>query len=50
MLLNRNVLYLLIGALVVATAAIGYFLYQQRQQAAGIDIRVGKGGISIETK
>lgn len=47
---SRNVLYLLIGALVVATAVIGYFLYQERQQNAGIDISVGKGGVSIETK
>ncbi len=47
---SRNVLYLVIGALVVATAVIGSLLYQERQQTAGIDISVGKGGISIETK
>ena len=48
--MNRNVLYLMIGALVVATVVIGYLLYQERQKTAGIDISVGKSGISIETK
>ena len=47
---SRNVLYLVIGALVVATAIIGYFLYQERQQTAVIDISVGEGGVSIEAK
>ncbi len=40
----------MIGALVVATVVIGYLLYQERQKTAGIDISVGKSGISIETK
>ena len=50
MRVSRNVLYLLIGALAVATAVIGNFLYQERQQTAVVDISVGKGGVSIETK
>ena len=29
--MNRNVLYLIIGALVVVVAVIGYQLYQDRQ-------------------
>lgn len=48
--INRNLLYLIIGALVVATAILGYQLYQERQKTSGIDINVGKGGLSIETK
>ncbi len=48
--MNRNGLYLLIGALVVAVGVVGYLYYQERQQTAGIDISVGKSGISIETK
>ena len=46
---NRNVLYLIIGALVVATAVFGYQLYQERQKT-GIDISIGDKGISIEKK
>lgn len=48
--MNRNVLWLVIGVLAVATAVVGYQLYQERQKTTGIDINVGKGGISIETK
>ena len=48
-MLNRNVVLLLIGGLAVATAVLGYLYYQERQKA-GIDISIGKGGISIETR
>jgi hypothetical protein len=48
--MNRNALYLIVGGLVVATVVIGYLLYQERQKTTGIDINVGDGGISIETK
>jgi hypothetical protein len=47
---NRNVLYLVIGALAVVVAVLGYQLYQERQQTSGIDISIGKSGISIEKK
>jgi hypothetical protein len=49
-IVNRNVLYLVIGALVVATGVLGYQLYQERQKTAGVEINVGKSGISIEKK
>ncbi len=48
--MNRNILYLVIGVLVVVTMVIGYQLYQERQETTGIEINVGKGGISIEKK
>jgi predicted negative regulator of RcsB-dependent stress response len=48
--MNRNVLYLIIGALIIAVAVFGYQLYQERQKATGIDINIGKSGISIEKK
>jgi RsiW-degrading membrane proteinase PrsW (M82 family) len=48
--MNRNILYLIIGALAVATVVLGYWFYQERQKTAGIEINVGKTGISIETK
>lgn len=49
-IVNRNVLYLVIGALAVVSAIFGYQLYQERQKTAGIEINVGKSGISIEKK
>ena len=48
--MNRNILYLIIGALAVAAVVFGYQLYQERQTATGIEINVGKGSISIEKK
>ncbi len=48
--MNRNILYLVIGALVIVTVVFGYQLYQERQKTTGIEINVGKSGISIEKK
>lgn len=48
--MKRNTLYLIIGALVLVTVVIGYQLYQERQKTTGIEINVGKDGISIEKK
>ena len=48
MTMNRNILY--VAALAVATAVFGYQLYQERQKTTGIEINVGKSGISIEQK
>lgn len=48
--MNRNVLYLVIAALAVASAVFGYQLYQERQKTTGIEISIGERGISIEKK
>jgi predicted negative regulator of RcsB-dependent stress response len=48
--MNRNILYLVIGVLVVVTVVIGYQLYQERQKTTGIEINIGERGISIEKK
>ncbi len=48
--MNRNVLHLAIGALAIVTVVIGYQLHQERQKTTGIEIDVGKTGISIEKK
>ena len=48
--MSRNALYFVIGALVVATVVVGYLLYQERQKTTGIEINVGKSGITIEKK
>lgn len=47
--MSRNALYFVLAALVIAMAIVGYLLYQERQKS-GIDINVGDGGISIQTK
>lgn len=47
---NRNILYLIIGMLIVAVGVPGYNLYQARKQPEGLPINVGPGGLTIQNK
>ena len=47
---RSNLLYLIIGALVIVVAVMGYQLYQDRHQPEGLNINVGPGGLSIKDK
>ena len=47
---RSNMLFLIVGALVIAGAVLGYQLYQDRHQPEGLNINVGPGGLSIKDK
>jgi predicted negative regulator of RcsB-dependent stress response len=47
---RSNILYLIVGALVIAVGALGYSLYQEKKKPEGVQINVGPGGLSIEKK
>jgi RsiW-degrading membrane proteinase PrsW (M82 family) len=47
---RSNMLFLIIGALAIAVAVLGYQLYQDRHQPEGLHINVGPGGLSIQGK
>ncbi len=47
---RSNMLYLIIGALVIVAVVLGYQLYQDRHQPEGLHINVGPGGLSIQGK
>jgi hypothetical protein len=47
---NRNILYLIIGALIVAVGVLGYNLYQTKKQPEGLQINVGPSGLKIQNK
>jgi hypothetical protein len=47
---NRNVLFLIIGALLVGIAVLGYNLYQEKKEPQGLQINLGKDGLKIENK
>jgi predicted negative regulator of RcsB-dependent stress response len=47
---NRNVLYLIIGALIVVVGVLGYNLYQSKKQPEGLQINVGPNGLKIRGK
>lgn len=49
-MIRSNILYLVIGALVVGVAILGYELYQDRKQPEGVQINVGPKGLSIQKK
>jgi predicted ATP-dependent endonuclease of OLD family len=47
---RNNLLYLVIGALVVVVAVLGYQLYQDRKEPKGVQLNIGPSGVSIEKK
>jgi hypothetical protein len=50
LVLSVPTLYLIIGALTLGIAGLSDLSYEERQKTTGIDINVGKSGISIEEK
>ena len=50
MFANRNVLFLIIGALIVAVGVLSYNLYQDRKQPEGFQVNVGPSGVKIQGK
>ncbi len=48
--MSRNVLYLLVGALAVAVAVLGYSLYQESREPSGVQIELGEDGVKIESQ
>lgn len=48
--MNRNILYLIIGVLAVAAIVLGYQYYQESQETSGVEVNVGEGSLSVETK
>ncbi len=47
---NRNVLYLIIGVLVIGVSLLGYNLYQAKKEPEGLQINVGPNGLKIQNK
>ena len=48
--MNRNLLSLIVGALIVAVGVLGYNVYEDRKQPEGLQIDVGKDGLAIKNK
>jgi hypothetical protein len=47
-IVNRNGLYLIIGALLVAVIGLGVYVYREETKPAGVELKIGEGGVSIE--
>ena len=46
--MNRNLLYLLLGGLIVVVAVLGYTTYQDRKEPQGLQIKLGKDGVEVK--
>lgn len=46
----KNPLALVVVALVLAVAVLGYFLYEAEQPKDGIEVKIGDDTLSIEAK
>jgi uncharacterized membrane protein YebE (DUF533 family) len=47
---NRNILYAVVGALVIAVAVLGYKVYHDNKKPQGLQINVGPDGLKIQNK
>lgn len=47
--MNRNLLYVVIGALGIGAGALAYWMYQE-QNKSGVEISIGPRGVTIEEK
>lgn len=50
MLASRNLLVALVILLVAGLAVTSYALYEEKKQPEGVEISVGKNGLSIKEK
>ncbi len=48
--ISRNVLFLAIGALVVAVGVLSWKVYEENRQPKGVQLNIGPAGISVEKK
>ncbi|MHC5306094.1 hypothetical protein [Bartonella sp. LJL80] len=46
--MNRNFLYMLIGALIVVVAGFGYYTYKQETKPSGVELKIDKNGVSVD--
>jgi hypothetical protein len=47
---NRNLMFLIIGALIVVVGVLGYNLYEAKKEPKGVQINVGPDGLKIQSK
>lgn len=46
--MKQNMLYLLIGALVVVVIALGIYVYREQTRPEGVELKIDDKGISIQ--
>lgn len=46
--MQKNQLYMLVGALAVVVIGLGIYVYQEESQPDGVEIRLDESGVSVE--
>lgn len=46
--MNKNTLYMVIGALAVVVIALGIYVYRQETKPEGVELKIDDNGISIQ--
>ncbi|ESZ22194.1 MULTISPECIES: hypothetical protein [unclassified Mesorhizobium] len=46
--MKQNMLYLVIGALVVVVIALGIYVYREQTRPEGVELKIDDKGISIQ--
>ena len=46
--MNRNALYMIIGALIVVVAGFSYYAWQEEKKPDGVEIKLDQQGLSIQ--
>lgn len=47
---NRNILVLIIAALIAGIGVLGYNLYEAKKEPKGLQINVGPDGLKVQSK
>lgn len=50
MAINRNILFVLLGALLVGVGVLSYALYEEKKEPSGVQINLGPCGLKIQNK
>lgn len=48
--MTRNALFLLVGALGIGIAVLGYLYYEETRSRSGIEIQIDENGLTMEEK
>jgi hypothetical protein len=46
--MQKNQLYMLVGALAVVVIGLGIYVYQKESEPSGVQIRLDESGVSVE--
>lgn len=46
--MKQNMLYVIIGALVVVVIALGFYIYREQTRPKGVELKIDDKGISIQ--